>query len=165
MLTIILVLLIIFIIYLLSVEKDRKRDHREIASKIESLTDKLSSLRNDLNGIGKDIEDLSLTEHEREHRAFDNAPNLNISFFEKMEKGQIINLMSGSLYYPSEEIVINKFQYKHDHVDKKNKTDHGWEVHGFERFLDSGEWTPHTFLANENECMTSSCAGTIKKSR
>ncbi len=145
-------------------EKDRKRDHREIVSQIQSLKDELSSLRNDLNEIGKDIEDMSLTEHEREHRAFDNAPNLNISFFEKMEKGQIKNLMSGSWYYPSEEIVINRFQYTHDHVDKENKTDHGWEVYGFERFLDSDEWTPYTFLANENECMTSSCAGTIKKS-
>lgn len=164
MITIILVLLIIFIIYLLSVEKDRKRDHREIVSQIEGLKDELSSLRNDLNEIGKDIEDMSLTEDEREHRVFDNTPNLNISFFEKMEKGQIINLMSGFLYYPSEEILINRFQYKHDHVDKENKTDLGWEVYGFERFLDSDEWTPCTFLANENECMTSSCTGTIKKS-
>lgn len=166
MLTIILVLLIILTIYLLSVERDRKRDHKEIVSQIESLQEELSSLRNDLNEIREDIEDIedmSLTKFEREHRVFDNAQNLNISFFEKMEKGQIINLMSGSYYYPSEEIVIDRFQYKYDHIKKENKTEFGWEIHGFQKLSNGDEWTPCTFLADEHECQTSSCSGTIKK--
>jgi len=163
MLTIILVLLIILTIYLLSVERDRKRDHKEIVSQIESLQEELSSVRNDLNEIREDIEDMSLTKFEREHRVFDNAQNLNISFYEKMEKGQIINLMSGSYYYPSEEIVIDRFQYKHDYIKKENKTEFGWEIHGFQKLFNRDEWTPCTFLADEHECQTSSCSGTIKK--
>ncbi|MBN1972677.1 MAG: hypothetical protein JW787_03505 [Sedimentisphaerales bacterium] len=164
MLTIILILLIILIIDLLSVESDRKRDHREIVTQIEDLNNELNSIRNDLKKIGKDVEEMSLTECERENRAFNNAPNLDISFFEKMEKDRIINLISGSWYYPSDEIFINRFQYKHDHVDKENKTEFGWEVYGFQRFLACDEWTPCTFFANEKECMTLSCEGTIKKS-
>lgn len=165
MLTIILVVLIILTIYLLSVERDRKRDHKEIITQIDNLQNELNSLRNDLNEIKDDLESLSLTEHEKEHRAFDNAQNLNISFFEKMEKGQIINLMSGSWYYPSEDIVIDRFQYKHDHIKKENKTEFGWEVHGFQKSLsfENDEWTPCTFLANDQECQTSSCSGIIKK--
>ena len=165
MLTIILVLVIIQFLYLLSVEKDRKRDHRGIVTQIEVLQDESSGLKNDLNEIREDLEGLSLTVHEKEHRAFDNAQNLNISYFEKMEKGQIINLMSGSYYYPSEDIVIDRFQYKHDHINKESKSEFGWEVHGFQKSLsfDGDEWTPCTFLANDQECQTSSCSGTIKK--
>jgi hypothetical protein len=151
---------IILLFILQKIEKNRNKDRNEI----KELKEELDRVKNELNELKNDVEGLSLSEYEKEHRAFDNVPNLNIFFFEKLEKGQILNLMSGSYYYPSEEIVISKFQYKHDHIDRENKTDHGWEVHGFKRFSDSDEWTPCTFLANENECMTSSCSGTIKRS-
>jgi len=165
MLTIILILVFVLLLYLLSVENDRKRNHKEIVSQFEILQDELHSLKNDLNESRENLEDLSLTEHDKEHRAFDNAQNLNISYFEKMEKGQIINLISGSYYYPSEDIIIDRFQYKHDHINKENKTEFGWEVHGFQKSLsfEGDEWTPCTFLANDQECQTSSCSGTIKK--
>lgn len=159
-LALIISFIVILFIFLQIIERNRSKDRNEI----EELREELDRVKNELNELRDDVEDLSLTEHEKEDRAFENAPNLNISFFEKIEKGQILNLMSGSYYYPSEEIAISKFQYKHDRIDKDNKTDHGWEVHGFERFLDSDEWTPCIFLVNENECMTSSCAGTIKRS-
>ena len=158
------VLLILFFVILLIIFQKIERNRNKDRNELNELKEELGRVKHELNELKDDLEDLSLTEHEKEHRTFDNAPNLNISFFEKLEKEHIVNLMSGSYYYPSEEIVISKFQYKHDHIDKENKSEHGWEVHGFERFLDSGEWTPCTFLANENECMTSSCAGTIKKS-
>lgn len=165
MLTIILILVIILLLYMIIMERDRKRNHKEIIIQIDSIQDELNGLKNGLNEIREDIENLSLTEHEEEHRTFDNAQNLNISFFEKMEKGQIINLMSGSLYYPSEDIVIDRFQYKHNHINKENKTKFGWEVHGFKKSLsfEGDEWTPCAFLANDQECNTSSCSGTIKK--
>lgn len=165
MLTIILILIIILFLYLIKMERDRKRDHKEIIIQVDSLQDELNSLKNDLNEIREDLEDLSLTEHEKEHRAFENAQNLNISYFEKMEKGQIINFMSGSYYYPSEDIVIDRFQYKHDHINKESKSEFGWEVHGFQKSLsfEGDEWTPCTFLANDQECQTSSCSGTIKR--
>jgi hypothetical protein len=146
-------------------ERFRKRDHKEIIILIDSLQDEFNSLKNDLNEIRKDLADLSLTEDEKEHHAFDNAQNLNISFFERMEKGQKINLTSGSYHYPSEDIVIDRFQYKHDHINKENKTEFGWKVHGFQKSLsfEGDEWTPCTFFANDKECQTSSCSGTIKK--
>lgn len=149
----------------MTMERDKKQDHKEIIIQLDNIQDELNGLKNGLNEIREDIKDLSLTEHEKEHHAFDNAQNLNTSFFEKMEKGQIINLMSGSWYYPSEDIVIVRFQYKHDHINKENKTEFGWEVHGFQKSLsfESDEWSPCSFLANDQECQTSSCAGTIKK--
>jgi len=109
MLTIILILVIVLFLYVITMERDRKRAHKEINIQIDSIQDELNGRKNGLTEIREDLEDLSLTEHEKEHRAFDNAQNLNISFFEKMEKGQIINLMSGSWYYPSEDIVIDRF--------------------------------------------------------
>lgn len=158
------VLLILFFVILLIIFQKIDRNRNKDRNELNELKEELDRVKDELNELKNDIEDLSLSEHEKEHRAFDNVPDLNISFFENLEKGHILNLISSSYYYPSEEIVISKFQYKHDHIDKENKSEHGWEVHGFERFLDSDEWTSCTFLANENECMTSSCSGTIKKS-
>ena len=165
MLTIILILVIILFIYEIAMHNEIQREHNRIIARFDGIEDDLDNFMNDFNEIRQHLEDLNLTEHEKEHLAFDNAQNLDLSFFEKMEKGQIVTLTSGSWYYPSENIVIDRFQYKHDHINKESKTEFGWEVHGFEKSLsfETDEWTPCTFLANDKECQTSSCTGTIKK--
>jgi hypothetical protein len=161
-LTFAIVIIVLLIVVIIN-QKDNKNDIMKINSQLDNFQAELSSFRDELQKISDDMENIILTEYDREHQTFENLPNLNISFFEKLPKGQIINLISGSYYYPSEEISLSRFQYKHDHIDKNNKTEFGWEIRGFEKFYDDDEWSPCTFLADENECQTSSCSGTIKK--
>ena len=157
-LIIVFVLIVIWFFWRQSLEIIRKKISK---SEIE-LYEELKQVKSELNELRDKVECMSLSEDEKEKLAFENAPDLPLLFFEKLEKGQVISLMSGSYYYPSEDIYINKFQYKHDYIDQENKTEYGYEIHGFENPYDD-EWFECTFRANEKECKTEDCAGTVKR--
>ena len=158
-LIIVFVLIAILFFWHQSLERERKRSKSEI----EELYEELERVKSELNDLRDKVECMSLPEHEKEELAFENAPDLPLLFFEKLEKGQVVSLMSGTYYYPNDDIYITTFQYKHDYIDQENKTEHGYEIHGFEKFLNGDEWSACTFLANEKECNTWDCAGTVKR--
>ena len=147
--------------YLIQKEINKQGDKYE--EKIEALNHELDDIREELNELRHEVEYQNLTELEKEEVAFENAQDISIKFFEKLEKGQIVSLASGSYYYPDENIHISKFEYKHDNIDRENKTESGWEVYGYQKFFAEDEWSSCTFLANDIECSTSDCSGTVKK--
>lgn len=131
--------------------------------KIEELHHNIDEIREELNELRHDCEYQNLTEFEKEEVAFENAQDISIKFFEELKKGQIVSLISGSYFYPDENIHISRFEYKHDHIDKESKSEYGWEVHGYEKYFEGDEWSSCTLFANETESSTSSCSGTVKK--
>ena len=133
------------------------------AGKIEELNQELDEIRTELNELRSKADYQDLTELEKEEITFEKAQDISIEFFEKLKKGQKVSLISGSYYYPNENILISMFEYKHDHIDYDNKSKYRWEVHGYEKGFDDDEWSSCTFITNETECSTFSCSGTVKK--
>jgi len=158
-----LIIIFVLIAILFFWHQSSKRERNRHKSEIETLHEALESVNSELNELRDKIEYMSLPAHEKEELSFENAPDLPLPFFEKLEKDQILTLVSGSYYYPSDDIYITRFQYKHDYIDRENKTEHGYEIHGFQKLFNNDEWAPCTFLSNENETSTLDCAGTIKK--
>jgi hypothetical protein len=157
--------LIIFLflsaMYLVQKEINKLRGNYD--GKIEELSHDISDLREKINELRHEAEYQNLTESEMEEVAFENAQDISIIFFEALKKGQIVSFISGSYYYPDENIHISSFEYKHDYIDKESKSEYGWDVHGYEKYFEGDEWTPCTLLANEAESSTLSCSGTVKK--
>lgn len=158
----ILIFLFIYVV-LFFIQKEFKNQRNKFEEKIKELSHEIDAVRGELNEVRDVVEYQNLTESEKEEIAFENAKDISINFFEKLEKGQIVSLVSGSYYNPSENIYISKFVYKHDHIDRENKTRFGWEVHGYEKFFEEDEWSSCTLLAHDTGCSTSSCSGTVKK--
>ncbi len=133
----------------------------------EELATVLATVNDEISALREKLEYENLTDLEKEQLIFEDAPNLPLSFFEELKKGQVVSLMSGSYYYPSTDLLVYRFQYKHDYIDKENKTKHGYEVHGFDKSSEpdivNDEWSERTLLAENDQCHTSSCAGTVKK--
>ena len=151
---------VLLVLTIFELKEQHKRQHEELKVglelQLESLKDKL------LNALEDRLEEMSMSDQEKETQAFLSAPDLNLAFFEKLQKGEIVRLMSGEWHYPSDDCFIVAFDYKHDHIGDKDGFD--YEVHGFERIDPSNdEWMPVKYLANEKECSTRSKAGTVKK--
>jgi len=151
---------ILLILTIFELKEQHKRQHEELKVSLEL---QLENLKEELlNALDDRLEEMNMSDQEKETEAFLSAPDLNLAFFEKMRKGDIVRLMSGEWHYPSDDCFIVAFDYKHDHIGDKDGSD--YEVHGFERIDPSNdEWTPVKYLANEKECSTWSKAGTVKK--
>lgn len=139
-------------------------------SRLEDLSSQLDATKSDIENLQKELEDLkiefeetNLTEDEKEARFFRSLPDLNASFFKSLQKGQVIDLISGSYHYPHDEIFISRFQYKHEHAKKENENGSRYEVYGFRRLSPDDEWSSYTMLANKDQCETWDCSGTVKK--
>jgi len=151
---------LLLILTIFELREQHKRQHEELKVGLEL---QLESLKDEiLNALEDHLEEMSMSDQEKKTQAFLIAPDLNLAFFEKLRKGEIVRLMSGEWHYPSDDCFIVAFDYKHDHIGDKDGFD--YEVHGFEHIDPSNdEWTPVKYLANEKECSTWSKAGTIKK--
>lgn len=137
-------------------ERQHKRLETDLQFKLDDLKDEI------MTSLEDRLEEMSMSDQEKETQVFLSAPDLNLAFFEKLRKGEIVRLMSGEWHYPSDDCYIVAFDYKHDHIGDKDGFD--YEVHGFKRIDPSNdEWMPVKYLANEKECSTWSKAGTIKK--
>ena len=132
-------------------------------NKIEELNQEIDKVREELNEFRNEVEYQNLTNYEKLEVTFDNAKDISIAFFENLEKDQCVSLASGHYYYPDDEIHIHTFEYKHDHIDRENKKEDGWEVHGYQQLFQDYDWSPCTFLADDTECSTSDHTGTVKK--
>lgn len=157
--------LIIFLIFSAAYlsQKEINKQGKKYERKIEVLSHEFDELKEELNELRHEVEYQNLTDLEKEEVAFEKAQDLSVKFFEKLEKGQIISLASGSYYHPDEDIHISKFEYKHDSLDKESKTEYGWKVYGYQKLFAEDEWSSCEFIANDTECSTSDCSGTIKK--
>ena len=137
-------------------EKQHERLETDLHFKLDDLKEEIIIALDDHLG------EMSMSKQEKETQTFLNAPDLNLTFFEKLQKGEMVRLMSGEWHYPNDDCLVIAFDYKHDHIGDKDNFD--YEVHGFNRVDSSNdEWTPVKYLANEKECNTWSKAGTIKK--
>jgi uncharacterized coiled-coil protein SlyX len=167
-------LVIIFIVAICLLWYLSSRD-QATQSRIEDLNLQLGDAKREIEDLKDKVEDLkdefketSLTDEEKEARFFRSLPDLNASFFKSLQNGQVLDLISGSYYYPHDEIFIRRFQYKHDHIADSTyllSSKATYEVHGFERLSSDDEWSACMILANEDECTTSSCSGRVKKIR
>lgn len=151
---------VLLILTIFELREQHKRQHEKLKADLEL---QLETLKDELlNTLEGRLGEMSMSDQEKEMQAFLSAPDLNLAFFEKLRKGEIVRLMSGEWHYPSDDCFIAAFDYKHDHIGDKNGFD--YEVHGFEHIdPSSDEWVPVKYLANEKECSTWSKAGTIKK--
>ena len=114
------ILLIISFYILLSAFETRwlRLINNKVDASILAITDNLNDIKNKI----EDIENNSqYTDEEKQELRFENSKNLNLEFFEKLEKGTVLRLISGSYYHPSDNLILAKFNYKHDHVDKTKK--------------------------------------------
>lgn len=100
---------------------------------------------------------------EMQEWAFQRGSDLTLAELRAMKAGEVVHLIEKSYFYPSEKACIERFEYKHDHVNEKNSSKFGCEVHGFRRLSGAQDWQPYQFLASDKESQTSSCAGTIKR--
>ena len=133
---------------------NRRADQHErrlsdVAESLEKVVERVSELREQL-----------MTPHQKEKRKYDRATRVGISDVRQWHEGQILRLVSCSYYYPSDEAVIDFFEYKHERIGEATRW--GFTVEGFSRSAASDEWQRCSFLAAENECSTSSCSGTIR---
>ncbi len=133
--------------------------NNKVDTSILEITDSLNDIKNKIENIENNNQ---YTDEEKQELHFEDSQNLNLEFFEKLKKGTVLRFISGSYYHPSDNLILTKFKYKHDHVDKTKKGQFGWEVHGFEKTSPEDKWAPCFFFANEKDCSTSSCSGTIK---
>lgn len=100
---------------------------------------------------------------EMQEWAFQRGSDLTLTQLRAMKAGEIVHLIEKSYFYPSEKACIERFDYKHDHVDDGNSSKFGYEVHGFRKLSGADDWEPYQFLASDKESQTSSCSGTIKR--
>lgn len=151
---------VLLILTTIELRQQHERQHKSLETDLQF---RLDDLKDEIMTELKDrLEEMSMSEQEKETQAFLSAPDLNLAFFEKLRKGQILRLMSGEWHYPSDDCFIFAFDYKHDHIGEKDGFD--YEVHGFKRVDSSNdEWKPVKYLANEKECCTLDKAGNIKK--
>ena len=155
---IIIILLITIIILQIATNAKTTQNVNKTFSKIEAIQEELVSHKEKLNNI----KFASLTDLGKEH-AFKNARSINILFFEQLEKGQIVDLMSGTCHdYTAGEIEITQFRYKHEHIDRNKQTNGLFEIHGFKHYYDGGEWGSIKFFSNEKECLASNLVGIVK---
>ncbi len=100
---------------------------------------------------------------EMQEWAFQRGSELTLTQLRAMKAGEVVHLIEKSYFYPSEKACIERFDYKHDHVDDGNSSKFGYEVHGLRRLPGAEDWEPYQFLASDKESQTSSCSGTIKR--
>ena len=137
-------------------ELEKEKD----GERVEQITGKL---REEVEELREEVRVSKLNPLElEEERWEENAKDINLSFFENLKKDEVVKLVSGSYYYPSDDIHIAEFEYKHDFIDYADKSEHGVTIHGLERYDYADEWRPTTMLATDEETSTSSCSGTIK---
>lgn len=110
-----------------------------------------------------EIEYRSLSKTEKECRTFDGAVDLTVSNLRATKPGEKLRLIEKSYFYPSETPCLERFEYKHDHVDEESSSKFGYEIHGFRRSSTEDDWAPFQFLASEETAQTRSCAGTIRR--
>ncbi len=142
---------VLLVLTIFELREQHKRQHKRLETDLQF---KLDDLKDEIITALEDrLEEMSMSNQEKETQAFLSATDLNLAFFEKLRKGEIVRLMSGEWHYPSDDCFIVAFDYKHDHIGDKDGFD--YEVHGFERIDPSNdEWTPVKYLANEKECST-----------
>jgi|TARA_B100001971_G_C18092570_1_gene484313 hypothetical protein len=156
--TILIILLITIIILQILTHNKTTQNVNKTFSKIEAIQEELVSHKEKLNNI----KFASLTDLGKEH-AFKKADSINILFFEQLEKGQIVDLMSGTCHdHPGAQIEITQFRYKYDHIDRNKQTNGLFEIHGFKHYYDGGEWGSIKFFSNEKECLASNLIGIVK---
>ena len=151
---------VLLVLTIFGLREKHERQHKELKVDLEL---QLESLKVELlNALEVRSEEMSMSDQEKETQAFLNAPDLNLAFFEKLQKGEIVRLMSGEWHYPSDDCFIVAFDYKHDHIGDKDGFN--YEVHGFELIYPlTDEWAPVKYLASEKKCSAWSKAGSIKK--
>ena len=103
------------------IQKEINKLSGNFAGKIEEVNQELDEIKEELNELRNKVEYQDLTELEKEEIAFEKAKDISIKIFEKLKKGQKVSLISGSYYYPNENIHISRFEYKYDHIDYDNK--------------------------------------------
>ncbi len=129
-----------------------------LSDQLEQVKDTLEYLKDTLNEIHHNTQPLL----EKEELVFENAGPFSISDVRQLKPGDMLRLISLSYSYPHDEPCIDRFEYKHDHIEP-DQSKFGFRVHGFQRFPALEEWIPYEFLARDDECITSSCEGTIKR--
>ena len=103
-----IIFLIFFAVYLSQKEINKQGEKYE--RKIEALSQEIDELKGELNELRHEVEYQNLTDLEKEEIAFEKALDLPVKFFEKLEKGQIVPLASGSYCHPDEDIHISALQ-------------------------------------------------------
>lgn len=143
--------------------------HRQKVNKeLESLSDQMEQIKDTIEQTKDMLDNIhynTLSSVEKEELAFENARAFSLSDVRQLKQSDTLHLISLSYIYPQEEPLIDRFEYKHDHLDESLRTQFGCPVHGFWRFSPSEDWTPYEFLATNDECNTTSCEGTIKRLR
>jgi hypothetical protein len=135
----------------------------DISSQLDDAKTNLKNLQQELEDLKVEFEEVNVNEDEKEARFFRSLPDLNASFFKGLQEGQVLDLIGGSYHDPHDEMVISRFQYKHDHVKKESEKGSIYEVHGFMKINSDDEWSSCMMLANEQQCETWDCSGTVKK--
>ncbi|MBI4458785.1 MAG: hypothetical protein HY648_01835 [Acidobacteria bacterium] len=136
------------------VEEDRNSDAL-LASRLDGIERMLEEIQNRL--------DDSVEPSDEDQHRFKCARAITLADARRWAHGDTMRLISKSYYYPTEGPSLADFEYRHDRVDTAEQNGFGFEVLGWRRFSSTDEWTPYRFLANEKECTTSSCEGTIRK--
>lgn len=131
---------------------EHERRLSEVAENLEKVSEEVSELREQL-----------MTPSQKEKRRYDRADRITVSDVREWKEGQIFQLVSCSYYYPSDEAMVDVFDYKHGHIDESEPTRWGFPVQGFSRIAAPDEWQPLSFLAEEDKCSTSDCTGTIRR--
>jgi hypothetical protein len=153
-----LVVFVLFTIWIFSILIEHKKI---ITENIQNNFDALSNDIEDLRGIVNEIKDVSvMTDEERERYCYENCLDLNVEFFNRLNKDQVISLVSGSYFYPSDEIFIERFKFRLLNVSNDD-LDGKYKVSGLRENYDN-DWEPHEILCDYNECVTLDHSGDIK---
>ena len=163
-------ILIIGISVLLAILFQNYRSINEIRQKtnkgFDSLLDKIQNNKDKIEEIKEVLDEVrynTLPSLEKEKLVFENARTFSLADVRQLKQGDTLCLISQSYVYPEDEPHIDRFEYKHDHLDETARTEFGCPVHGFWRFSKLEDWSPYQFLAKDDECTTISCEGTIKR--
>ena len=127
------------------------------------LRSRLDSIERTLEEMQSRLDDLPVKPGVEDKRRFKSAQAIALDDVRRWAQGDTMQLISKSYYYPAKEPDIVDFEYRHDRVETTERNHFGFEVHGYTRWSLTDEWTPYKFLANQEECTTSLCEGTIRR--
>ena len=161
-------LILLFAIIFLLVQLSRRdstsaEEQKANRDTISAIEERLETMERMLSQIQERLDDLPMSHEAKDARRFDTAIPITLADVRKWTEGEKMHLISKSYYYPHEEPVFHDFEYRHEQIDNATQGMFGYEVHGFWRSAPVDEWEPHSFMAKDDECTTSSCAGTIRR--
>lgn len=152
--------LLSFIVGYFWASSTRLSSHRTINPELIS---RLSSIEQSLLEIQDRLKYLPAKPGVQEMRQFESAAPIKLEDVLRWPQGERLTLIVCSYYYPLEEPSIDVFEYLHEKIDMATQSKFGNEVQGYSRWSSAEEWKPYKFLANQEECTTSSCEGTIRR--